>query len=63
MNRKLKNSFPGEGDSPLWKGAAIALPHLIDSSANSALKGRDCASLCPFKNLQKNYRFSEVNFC
>jgi hypothetical protein len=45
----LKNSSVNGGDSPLRIGAASSLPQSTDSSAYSALKGRDCASICPFK--------------
>jgi hypothetical protein len=45
----LKNSSVDGGDSPLRIWAASSLPQSTDISAYSALKGRDCASSCPFK--------------
>ena len=44
----LKNSSVNRGDSPLRNRWPSSLPSLTDSSLDSALKDRDCAS-CPFK--------------
>ena len=41
--KDLKNSSVNEGDSPLRYRAANTCRKSSDSSANSALKGRDCA--------------------
>jgi hypothetical protein len=45
---RLKNSSINEGDSPLRNGVASSFPQSTDSSAYSAVNGRDCASSRPF---------------